>query len=122
MEYNNTNYNEITCLELGDKITFTYNERDYRYQVHRTYLMPLNNESELAIILALIKDGLITVDDRTYVETLYGYKSKQDKKDRWKDFVSDDYVAITKVVKDIFYLIDKPVEKFNIAEITRLFE
>lgn len=122
MEYNNTNYNEITCLDFGDEITFTYNEKNYRYQVEHSYLKPINNLSELAIIHALIKDGLISVDERTYVETLYGYSSKQSGKDNWKDFATGDYVAITKVVKDIFYLIDKPIEKFNIAEITRLFE
>ncbi len=97
---------ERRTLEYNDVVYFTVGEGTIRYTVDECFLRNLETSYDNSSIFRLLK-----VDKYKLSEKAYGYGVKREYKSYfWPDSKNSDYPALTRLVKELYMIIEGPEE------------
>ncbi len=101
--------NKRKCLELDDIVIFTVKEEIMIYKVKTCWLHSLTNTNYR--IFTVLKINKAQISEKTYE---YNEPIKfKDKEGYWPEFKDNDYPALTRLVKELYTIIEEREPKYT---------
>ena len=104
---------EKRILELDDIVEFTIKGQKIEYKVWAKFLKTKGDNNNKIFRILEISD----IDKYKLAEKIYGYKTT---KNQWPDSKNNDFSALTRLVKELYLIIEPIFTKFTRFEIMEI--